>query len=443
MTAPRAAAFVAVGSELLRTERLDTNSLLAARLLGRCGYALVEKRCVEDDVGAIAASVGELLARADLVVVSGGLGPTADDVTREGVSRAVGLELVRSPEIEDQLASRFRRLGRPLPPIASRMAEVIEGAEVLRNPLGTAPGQLLQVKGHTLVLLPGVPSEFEQILTSHLLPRWVTAGGVVTRALRLAGVYESQVEQRVSPLYERFGRERVTILASRGQVSLVLSASGPRAREELAEMEAAFATAAGPDLYGRDDDTLPAVVLGLLGGRGWRLATAESCTGGLVGFQLTSVPGASVAYVGGAVAYSNQLKERLLAVPAEVLANHGAVSREAAEAMARGACALGAECGLAVTGIAGPGGGSAEKPVGTVHIAVATPGGESHTRYRFSGSREMVREFSVNFALDLLRRTLVAEGGVRDVPAAQGLDGPGAAGGGPVGGGPPGDGGAR
>ena len=409
MTAPRPAAFVAVGSELLRTDRLDTNSLLVARLLGRCGYGLVEKRCVEDDAGSIAAAVSELLARAELVIVSGGLGPTADDVTREGVSRALGLPLVRRPGLEEELAARYRRLGRTVPPIASRMAEILEGAEVLRNPLGTAPGQLLQVGGSTLVLLPGVPSELEQILTSHLLPRWVRVGGVKARTLRLAGVYESQVEQRVSPLYTRFGRERATILAARGQVSLVLSASGPRAAEELAEMQAAFAAAAGLDLYGQDEDTLPGVVLKLLSQCGWRLATAESCTGGLVGFQLTSVPGASDQYVGGAIAYSNNLKEKLLDVARELLEAHGAVSREAAEAMARGACALGAECGLAVTGIAGPTGGSAEKPVGTVHIAVATPRGARHARHQFSGNRDMVREFSANFALDLLRRALVED----------------------------------
>lgn len=409
MTAPRPAAFVAVGSELLRTERFDTNSLLAARVLGRCGYELVEKRCVEDNAGTIAAAVVELLARTELVIVSGGLGPTADDVTREGVSRALGLALVRRADLEEELAARYRRLGRPLPPIASRMAEVLDGAEVLRNPLGTAPGELLQVRGHTLVLLPGVPSELEQILTSHLLPRWVAAAGVATRTLRLAGVYESQVEQRVSPLYERFGRERVTILAARGQVSLVVSASGPQAVKELAEMDAAFSAAAGADLYGRDETTLPAAVLALLDRRGWRLATAESCTGGLVGFQLTAVPGASVRYAGGVVAYSNDLKERTLGVPAELLAAHGAVSREVAEAMARGACALGVECGLAVTGIAGPTGGSEEKPVGTVHIVAATPAGTRHSRHHFSGNRDMVREFSANFALDLLRRALVEE----------------------------------
>jgi nicotinamide-nucleotide amidase len=410
MKGARPAGFIAVGSELLRTDRLDTNSILAERVLSRAGFSLIEKRCVEDDASAVAVAVRELMARTELVLVSGGLGPTADDVTREGVAQALGRALVREPELADALAARFRRLGRPIPEIALRMADVVEGAEALRNPLGTAPGQLLEVEGRALVLLPGVPTEFEQILTGHLLPRWGAASGVLTRALRLAGVYESQVEQRVSPLYERFGRERVTILASRGQVSLVLSASGPRAAAEIAEMDAAFSAAAGADLFGRDEATLAGAVLDLLGAHGWRLATAESCTGGLLGFQLTAVPGSSTSFLGGVIAYANPLKENLLGVRREILDAHGAVSREVAEAMARGACALGAECGLAVTGIAGPGGGTAEKPVGTVHLAAAAPSGLRHVARRFSGDRQMVREFSTNFALDLLRRHLLEAG---------------------------------
>jgi nicotinamide-nucleotide amidase len=406
MAQARPAAFLAVGSELLRTERLDTNSLLAARVLARCGFTLVEKRIVEDKVASIASAIQDLLGRAELVVVSGGLGPTADDVTREGAARALGRGTATDATLLARLAVRYQRLARSMPAIAVRMAEVIEGAEVLENPLGTAPGQLLDVAGRGLVLLPGVPREFEEILTIHLLPRWATAAGVRVRSLKLAGVYESPVEQRVSPLYERFGRERITILGGRAQVTLVLTVAGVGAAEELAEMERTFAAVAGDDLFGFDDDTLPAVVLARLRGFNWRLATAESCSGGLAGAQLASVPGASDVFVGGVVAYSNALKARLLGVSDDLLAAHGAVSREVAEAMARGACALGAECGVAITGIAGPSGGSAEKPVGTVHLAVATPKGEAHARHHFVGDRAAVREFSVTFALDLLRRQL-------------------------------------
>ena len=410
MTALRRAAFLAVGSELLRTDRLDTNSLLAARLLAPCGFAFVEKRCVEDDAGAIAAALPEMLARAELVIVSGGLGPTADDVTREAAARALGIGLARDPRLEAALLARFRVRGRELPAIALRMADVLDGAEVLENPVGTAPGQLLHAGGGTLVLLPGVPVELEQIVVTHLLPRWAAAAGVLTRTLRLAGVYESQVEERVRHLYGRFGRERVTILAARGQVLLVLSAAGERGAQELAEMEAAFTAVAGPDLYGRDGDTLAGVVLARLGARGWRLATAESCTGGLIGGAITAVAGSSAAYVGGVVSYSNAVKQRLLGVPGTLLAAHGAVSPEVAEAMAAGARALGAECALAVTGIAGPDGGSDEKPVGTVHIAAATPHGVRALRRHFPGDRAMVREMTVNFAIDLLRRALEEAG---------------------------------
>jgi nicotinamide-nucleotide amidase len=405
----RSAGVVAVGSELLRAGRPETNSVLISRLLRPCGFRLVEKRCVEDDAAAIAAAVKEISARAALVVVSGGLGPTADDVTREGVAAALARPLVRRPELVASLAERYRSTGREMPEIAARMADVLEGAEVLRNPRGTAPGQLIEVGDATIVLLPGVPWELEEIFTRHLLPRWREAAGVAVRTLRLAGVYESAVEQRVSHLYERFGRDAVTILAGRGLVDLVLITDGDGAEQRLAEMEGAFRAIVGPDVYGDDDDSLAGVVLEVLRRRGRTLAVAESCTGGKIGERITAVPGSSDVFVGGIVAYSDSLKRERLGVPAPLLAAHGAVSREVAEAMARGALALGADCAIAVTGVAGPGGGSEEKPVGTVHLAVATPATSSHARHRFPGHRELVREFAATFALDLLRRTLEEE----------------------------------
>ncbi|MGE5236101.1 MAG: CinA family nicotinamide mononucleotide deamidase-related protein [Acidobacteriota bacterium] len=410
MTGPRRAAFVAVGSELLRAGRLDTNSLLVARLLQECGYALVEKRCVEDDAEAIGRALRELTPRAELVVFSGGLGPTADDVTREGVAAALGLGIIRLEAIEKALLSRFQSAGRAMPAITARMADVIEGAEVLPNPKGTAPGQLLQVGDSVVVLLPGVPRELEEIFRTNLLRRWECTQQIHVRVLHLGGVYESGVEERVSPLYERFGRDSVTILAQRGQVDLVLTAAGEHGAARLAEMENAFAAATGRDLFGRDGETLPEVVLAHARRRGWLLATAESCTGGLVGARLTSVTGASEVYVGGVVAYANALKQGVLEVRPETLERYGAVSRECAEEMARGACRLGADCSLAITGIAGPAGGSPEKPVGTVHMAVATPSSVRHLATRFPGDREMVRALAATFALDLLRRVLDESG---------------------------------
>lgn len=410
MGAAKELGFVAVGSEMLRGGRVETNSHRVFALLAPLGYRLRESRCVADEVADIAGAIAALAARMPLVVVSGGLGPTADDVTREALAQVVNRPLVEDPALVARLRGRYGRLGREMPPLARRMAQVIPGAEVLDNPEGTAPGLLLPVGDATVVALPGVPEELETILRLHLVPRWRGDHPVVVRTLHLAGVYESEVEGRIAPLYEEFGREAVTILAGRGQVDLVLSASGPGATDRMAAMVSAFGAAAGEDLFGVDEETLEGEVLELLGGRGWRLATAESCTGGLVGGRLTSVPGASRVYLGGVVAYDNRWKTSRLGVSEETMAAHGAVSEAAARAMARGARDLGAECAVSVTGIAGPGGATADKPLGTVHIAVVTPALERHGAYRFLGNRDRVRGFAATFALDLLRRAVWEEG---------------------------------
>jgi len=403
---PRRAAFIAVGSELLHSDRVDTNSLVAARVLRRCGVVLSEKRVVEDNEAAIATAVTELAGRCEIVITSGGLGPTADDTTREAVAAAFDLSLARNPHVLDLIAARYRDRGREMPAIAAKMADVIAGATVLANPVGQAPGQLVPVGGTEIALLPGVPREFAAILELSLLPRWAGSAAVVVRELHLAGVWESEVERRIGHLYERFGRERVTILGGRAQVSLVLTADGPNAAGSIAEMDQAFSDLAGADLFGRDDDTLAGVVLAALRVRNWRLALAESCTGGLIAAALAAVPGASEVFQGGVVAYSNQVKTATLGVAADVIATHGAVSQPTAEAMARGALGLGADCAIAVTGIAGPGGATLDKPVGTVHIVVATPAGMHHRRHQFPGDRTAIREIAVTFALDALRRLL-------------------------------------
>lgn len=402
MSAFSRAAFLAVGSELLRTQRLDTNSLFATRQLQEVGVELVEKRCVADDAEAIARAVRDLLARVDLLLVSGGLGPTADDVTREGVAQALDRRLTRDRELLAALEERYRRLGRPMPAIAARMADRIEGSQVLSNPRGTAPGLWVEAGSKVVVLLPGVPEELETIFALHVRPR-LSGRPLLVRTLKVGGRFESEVEQRVAPLYPRFGRERVTILAGRGIVELVLLAESP---EELERMDREFASLLGEDLFGRDEVSLPEVVLAACRQRSWLLATAESCTGGLVGAWLTQVPGASEVYLGGVVAYANSVKTKLLGVPETLLAQVGAVSREVAEAMALGVSRLGAHCGLAITGIAGPSGGTPTKPVGTVHMAVATPRQLVHRQKHFGGSRNTVRELAANFALDLLRRVL-------------------------------------
>ncbi len=410
------AACLAVGSELLGSSRLDSNSLEVTRALAGCGIQVVEKRVVGDDEKHIAASLDDLLARVDLVVVTGGLGPTADDVTREGAARAFGRRLVEDAQLVSRLEDRFRRVGRRMPELARRMALVVEGATVLANVNGAAPGMVLvREDGGTVVLLPGVSWEMRAMLEGEVLPllRERCAGGVrLERTLVLTGALESAVEERVRPLYERFGREMVTILAATGVVRLVLTAAGEpaAASARLEEMTAAFSEAAGDDLAGTDVEGPAEAVLDLLRRQGATLATAESCTGGLVGALLTQVPGASDVYLGGVVSYSNLAKADLLGVPEPLLAEHGAVSEAVARAMARGARArLGADWGLAITGVAGPSGGTPEKPVGLVHWAAAGPAGEWHGSRVFPGDRDAVRRWSATMAIDLVRRAAAGQ----------------------------------
>ncbi len=404
------AACLAVGSELLEEDRLDTNSLTVTRVLLEHGVRVVEKRVVGDDEAVIAAAVGELLGRVDLVVVTGGLGPTADDVTREAVAQALGVELRHDPAVEERIRARYAAFGRRMPEVCTGMARVIPGARVLENRRGSAPGILVEREGRILAVFPGVPREMEAMLREELVPlleRRNRGRRRLRRTLLVAGLVESEVEDRIRHLYGTWGRDNVTILAAQGLVRLVLHAQGDpeRAVRVLDEMEAAFRAELGGHVAGVDVDGLAGVVLGILGRRGEGLATAESCTGGLLGAMLTDVPGSSEVYRGGVVAYSNEAKETLLGVPHHLLERHGAVSEPVARAMAEGVRErLESTWGVGITGIAGPSGGTPEKPVGLVHWAVAGPRGTVHASRVFPGSRPFVRRWAANSTLDLLRR---------------------------------------
>jgi len=406
------AACVAVGSELLGPEKLDTNSLAVTRVLEQHGLQVVEKRVIGDDVGRIAESLRDLLVRVHVVVVTGGLGGTADDVTRQAVSQALDRPLVRDTELERWLEKRYVELGRTMPEVCRPMADVVPGTLVLGNTVGAAPGLMAEVEGRLLVVLPGVPAEARSMLERDLVPRLrkSTKGRIrASRTLIVGGVLESEVEGRLRPLYERFERSNITILASNGAVRLVLSARGEAdvAARRLDEMEDAFRAVLGDDVAGRDVSGLAEVVLVLLRDQGSTLATAESCTGGLVSEWLTEVPGSSEVLLGGVVSYSNQAKEDFLDVPQAMLVEHGAVSDPVAQAMALGARGrFGADWGLGVTGIAGPTGGTADKPVGLVHWSVAGPQGVAAQHRIFSGERSVVRRWSANAVLDLLRRSI-------------------------------------
>jgi len=413
------ASILAVGSELLGTTRLDTNSLWLTGELEAIGVRVVRKACVGDAWEALLAELGWALDRAPLLVVTGGLGPTEDDRTKEALSALLGRRLVRDEAILEGLRERWRKRGREMPGVNAKQADVLEGAVVLPNRRGTAPGYLVETEGKVVVLLPGVPWEMKALFTESVRPRLVPGGapaGVHRRVLKVVGLGESLVEELVKPVYERHRGHDVTILAAApGEVQLHLAVRGTleEASAELDLLEADFRSEVGPALFGRDEETLEGAVGRLLRAAGLTVAVAESCTGGMVSTRITDVAGSSAWYVGGVVAYADAAKEALLGVAPETLASRGAVSEETAREMAAGVrMRLGASAGLAITGVAGPTGGTAEKPVGTVHVALEGSDGTAlHERLALPGDRAMVRRWTSTAALEMIRAWLGTRGG--------------------------------
>lgn len=415
---PSSASILAVGSELLGTARLDTNSLFLTGELEAIGIPVVRKSCVGDAWEELLAELAHALERAPLLVVTGGLGPTEDDRTKEAVATLLGRRLVRDEVILTALRRRFQKLGRRMPEVNAKQADVLEGATVLPNRGGTAPAYLVEEGGKTIVLLPGVPREMKAIFAESVRPhlsRDGAAAGLHRRVLKVVGLGESAVEELVRPVYLAHRGRDVTILASSpGEVQLHFAVRGGR-REAfgvLDAMEEDFRAAVGPALFGRDEETLEGVVVGLLREAGLTVALAESCTGGLVASRVTDVPGASACFPGAVVAYSNEAKVSLLGVSPETLEGHGAVSGEVAREMAAGVRRrLGASAGLGITGVAGPTGGVPEKPVGTVHLALeAGDGTVRHERLSLPGDRAQVRRWTSSAALAMIRRWLSGRG---------------------------------
>lgn len=422
MTTPLTSAeVIAVGSELLGTAKLDTNSLFIAGQLGRLGIELKAKSVVGDDRERLADVLRNALTRADLVILTGGLGPTDDDLTREAVADVLGLELVEDPAITARIRQRFERRGMSMPEVNRRQAMVHRGARVLPNPNGSAPGILIETNGRMVVLLPGPPRELQPMLSALC----ADGGAIAERAGRerlftasifTASVPESRVEELVQPIYSRWrdAPEPIgtTILASPGQVEIHLtmrSADVAHATGVLERARAQLVEALGRSVFSTDGRSLPQVVGDLLRERKLTFAAAESCTGGLVLQRMTDIPGSSDYVKGGVVAYSNELKMQLLGVDAALLKAHGAVSEPVAAAMVDGIRErTGAGVCVSITGIAGPGGGSETKPVGTVVIGVLVPGRPLSVRtYLFPGNREMVRLQSSQMALDRVRLMLM------------------------------------
>lgn len=399
-----------IGTELLLGFTIDTNSAEMGRALGAAGIQVVRRTSVSDQPEAIRAGVLEALNRTGTVICSGGLGPTADDITKKLVADLFEMPLEYHEYIWQHLVERFARFGRVPSEKNRSQAEVPRGATVLTNRWGTAPGLWLEGKLGLAILLPGVPSEMRGLLHHEVLPRLASRAGtgvIRSRAVRTTGVPESTLAERITGMEEIVAPLSLAYLPGTLGVDLRLTAwnlPADEADKRLADGIREIRSKADEWIYGENDVDLAAVVLEEARKRGWKIATAESCTGGLVGGRLTEIPGSSDVFLGGVIAYDNLIKRSMLDVPDSLLSEHGAVSEPVAAAMVRGALQrLGAECGIAVTGIAGPGGGTPEKPVGLVFIAVAVGDAVSVTRATFAGDRTEIRGRATQVALNKLR----------------------------------------
>jgi nicotinamide-nucleotide amidase len=411
---------ISIGDELLSGRTTDTNAALLARALLDLGIKVVERLTVADDRERMLAAFRAAMAAAPIVVASGGLGTTRDDHTRDVLAELAGVPLVESAAIRERLFELARRRGREVHPVWLRQALVPEGAELLANPAGLAPGLWLQIGDTHVCALPGVPREVDAIAAGDLRARLLALPGrqpLAARVLRTVGAAESDVDRVLADV--PLAGASLSFLPGPGGLDLLIRASGAGAEAcaaaAAARVRARIEQAMGPRIYGDTQETeLAAVVLDAFRARGWLLVLAESCTGGWIAKRLTDIPGSSEVLDHAFVVYSNDAKQALLGVEPELLARHGAVSAEVALAMAQGArsaakTAAGADCvTLAVTGIAGPGGGSPEKPVGLVHLAVDGPLGCRERRLFLPGVRGQIRERTVAIALDLLRRYALA-----------------------------------
>ena len=412
------AEIIAVGSELLTPDRLDTNSLFLTEELNKLGIEVVRKTVVGDNRADLTDAFAKALERVDLVISSGGLGPTADDLTRETVAELLGRKLQRDDRILHAIEARFRSFRREMPEINARQAMVPEGAEVLDNTRGTAPGLWIEHGERTIVLLPGPPREMQGLFESGVAPRLqrrATDVRLFHREFRVTGLGESHVEQRIAPIYTRFPEVITTVLTSPGEVQVHLrmwSEDAGLAKKTLDEIERGFDIALTDRIFSKDGHSLHEVVARQLTLNNTTVAVAESCTGGLLAQRLTSIAGSSSYFLGGVVCYSNERKTAWADVPPELIAAKGAVSPEVAAALADGIRRrVGSALGVGVTGIAGPGGGSEEKPVGTVHVALAHSGGVSERAVTLPGDREMIRFQASQVALDMIRMHFLYNGG--------------------------------
>jgi nicotinamide-nucleotide amidase len=405
------AEIIAIGSELLTSQRVDTNSLWLTEELNAIGIQVRQKTVVGDDEQCLEETLRDALKRSSIIISTGGLGPTEDDITRKIFSRVLRRPLVLDSTILDHIRRLFESRGLKMSANNERQALILRDATPLANPHGTAPGILVREGERVIALLPGPPREMKPMFATHVRPVLEPMSGGLRlrrRLLRISGMGESQVDSLIAPVYGRYANPTTTILFNNTEIELHLTASAATDAEAealLDELAEQIEEKLGENVFAHRGETMEEVVGLRLTVKGYTIATAESCTGGLVAKRLTDVPGSSKYFREGVVAYANEAKTKLLDVPAELIAQHGAVSPEVAERMAVGVkIRSGATLGVSVTGIAGPDGGTPEKPVGLVYVGVAGDVGVKHRKFIFPGDRERIRFLTSQAALDLVRR---------------------------------------
>ncbi|HLJ23560.1 MAG TPA: competence/damage-inducible protein A [Candidatus Acidoferrales bacterium] len=405
------AEIIAVGSELLTPDRVDTNSLFVTARLNQLGIEVTRKTVVGDDLAPLRGAFEDAAKRVELIIASGGLGPTEDDRTRDAVADLLGRKLSQDPAVMRKIEERFQKIRRPMSTVNARQALVPEGATVLDNDRGTAPGLWIESSGRIFILLPGPPHELKAMFGTQVEPRLArlsTGVRLLGRELRVAGMGESDVDQRIAPIYTRHDDVQTTILTAPGEIQIHLrmwTTDAAAAERKLQDIQESIVLALGESVFTTKGESMEEVVARELTLRHATIATAESCTGGLLAERLTRISGSSAYFLGGVVSYSNTLKSAWVDVPAEIIESRGAVSAEVAVALADGIRRrTGATLGVGITGVAGPTGGTPEKPVGTVHVAIADASGSKERGVHFPGERDRIRWQASQTALDLVRR---------------------------------------
>lgn len=408
------AEIIAIGSELLAPDRSDTNSLWLTEKLNSIGIEVKLKTIVGDDDARLEEAIRDATRRSKVVITTGGLGPTEDDITRKVAARALGRRLLLDETILSELRERFRSFGHVMPERNSRQAMVIDKAEVLPNPNGSAPGLFIEHEGVAIVLLPGPPREMRPMFENHVQPKLAGRAGnvkVVRRMLRVAGLGESAVDEKIAPIYTQYENPQTTILFNQSEIEIHLTAHGRTEAEAgalLDRLSEQLEERLGNAVFSFAGEKMEEVVGLKLRVGGYTLSVAESCTGGLIAQRVTEVPGSSKYFIEGVVAYSNDAKTRTLGVDPALIWENGAVSAPVARAMAEGIRERAqTDFGLSITGIAGPAGGSEEKPVGLVYISLADDVQTKTRKLQIPGDRQLIRWRASQAALDLLRRRLI------------------------------------